>query len=120
MKKIIAYTSAAVLLGIVIMLFPLRLFYSSHGEEGPVIGSAPYFVTLEQSPSYRALVSPEKYGYPESFTPPLDAENVTTQPTDPFVEISALSFFIALVIYLLFRRRRPDSSYRYSQFPLRP
>lgn len=116
MKKLFAYTLTAVLLGAVIMLFPLRVFYLSHGEEGPLIDRSPYVKSLAQSDSWEALSSLNQYARPESFAPPLDAENVTTHPTDPFVGILAISFFVALIVYLLFRRRRPDSAYRYSHF----
>ena len=119
MKKVFAYTLTAIVLGSVIMLFPLRLFYVSHGEEGPLLSGAPYVKSLDQSESYRELLSPEQYGPPASFTPPLDVENVTAQPTDPFVGTLALSFLIAFIIYLFFRRRRPYSSYRYYPFPPR-
>jgi len=122
MKKIFAYSLTAILLGAGIMLFPLRLFYVSHGEEGPIVaeGGALYVKSLDQSESWLRLSSPQTYGYPTSFTPPLDVEKITTQPTDPFIETLAISFFVALVAYLFIRRRRPDSSYRYSEFLLRP
>mgnify|MGYP001098177937 FL=1 len=122
MKKIFAYSLTAILLGAGIILFPLKMFYASHGEEGPiaVVGGSLYVQSLDESESYRALCSPDVYGYPESFTPPLDVEKVTAQPTDPFVGILALSFFVALVVYLLVRRRRPYPSYRYYPFLPRP
>lgn len=113
MKRIFAYTLTAILLGAGIMLFPLRLFYVSHGEEGPLLSEAPYVKSLDQSESYRGLLSPEQYGSPASFTPPLDVEKVTTQPTDPFIGILAFSFLVALVVYLLVRRQTPSLSYRY-------
>lgn len=116
MKKIFAYTLTAVLLGAVLMLFPLRIFYVFHGEEGPLIDRSPYVKSLAQSDSWEALSSLDQYTRPESFTSPLDAENVTTQPTDPFVGILAVSFLVALVVYFLFGRRRPDPWYRYSQY----
>lgn len=119
MKKIFAYTLTAIFLGAAIMLFPLRLFYVSHGEEGPILGASPYFKSLDQSESWGRLASPDVYGPPESFTPPLDVEKVSSQPTDPFIGTLALSFLIALVVYFFFRRRRPYSSYRYYPF-LRP
>lgn len=120
MKKLFVYTLTAVLLGAVITLLPLQLFYASHGEEGPFLGASPYFKSLDQSESWGELCSQDQYTYPGSFTPPLDAENVTSQPTDPFVGMLAISFFVALVAYFLFRRRRPDSAYRHSQYLLRP
>jgi len=119
MKKIFAYTLTAVLLGAVITLLPLQLFYASHGEEGPLLSRSPYVKSLDQSESWEGL-SQDQYTYPGSFTPPLDAENVTSQPTDPFIGTLAISFFVALVAYFLFRRRRPDSAYRHSQYLLRP
>lgn len=103
LKKILAYTLTAVLLGSVIMLSPLQLFYVSHGEEGVFTRSAPYIETLDQSPSWGTS----------------EAEKVATHPTDPFIESLALSFLVALIAYLLFRRRRPDISYRHSQYFLR-
>ena len=119
MKKVFAYTITAVLLGSVIMLSPLQLFYVSHGEEGVFTRSAPYIGTLDQSISWGKLCCPETYGYPESVTPPLDAEKVATQPNDPFIGALGLSFFVALIAYLLFRRRRPEVPYRHSQYFLR-
>jgi len=118
MKKIFAYSLTAILLGAGIMLFPLRLFYVSHGEEGPIVAEdgALYAKSLDQSESWLRLCSPERYGYSGSITPPLDVEKVTAQPTDPFVGILALSFFVALVVYLLVGRRRPYPSYRYYPF----
>jgi len=105
MKKIFAYTLTAVLLGAVIMLFPLRILYASYGEEGPIAGTAPYLRTFSE---LEGLQKPDGNQYYDTIK--------TSQPTDPFVGILAVSFFVALVAYLLFRRRRPDSSYRYSQF----
>lgn len=107
MKKIFAYSLTAVLLGAGIMLFPLQIFYVSHGEAGPLTGSVPYVKSLDQSESYMTLR--EMYGYS-------DTGILSIEPTDPFVGILAISFFVALVFYLLFKRRRPDSSYRYSQY----
>jgi len=103
LKKILAYTFTAVLLGSVIMLSPLQLFYVSQGEGGLLTCNAPYIRTPDQLASW---------GSP-------DAEKVATHPTDPFVGALALSFFVALVAYLLLRRRRPDVSYRHSQYFLR-
>jgi len=107
MKKIFAYTLTAILLGAVITLFPLRIFYVSQGEEGPLLGASPYFKSLDQSESYETLR--EMYGYSDTGT-------VSLEPTDPFVGILGISFFVALVVYFLFRRRRPDSAYRHSQY----
>jgi len=110
MKKIFAYTITAILLGSVIMLFPVRLFYASHGEEGPIVGAAPYVRTY----SDLASLQEESLQKP-SGTYGLDPVK-TSQPTDPFVWTLALSFWIALVFYLLFRRRRPYASYRHYPF----
>jgi len=110
MKKILAYTLTAILLGSVIMLFPVRLFYASHGEEGPIAGIAPYVRTY----SDLASLQEESLQKP-SGTYSLDPVK-TSQPADPFVGTLALSFLIALVVYLLFRRRRPYSSDRYYPF----
>lgn len=103
LKKILAYTLTAVLLGSVIMLSPLQILYVSRGEGGLVTLSPPYFRSIDQLTSWGAS----------------EAEKVATHPTDPFVGALALSFFVALAAYLLFRRRRPDVSYRHSQYFLR-
>jgi len=103
LKKILAYTLTAVLLGSVIMLSPLQILYVSRGEGGLLACNAPYVISIDQSPSWGTS----------------EAEKVATHPTDPFIESLALSFFVALIAYLLFRRRRPDVSYRHSQYFLR-
>jgi len=103
MKKIIAYTSAAILLGAMMMLFPIHLLFVTRSEEGR------YAYTLAQVDSSQEESMQklrEAYG--------LDAAK--SQPTDPFVGTLALSFLVALVVYLLVRRRRPYSSYRYYPF----
>jgi len=110
MKKIFVYTLTAILLGSVIILFPIRLFYASHGEEGPIAGIAPYVRTYSDLESLQ-----EESLQKPSGTYGLDPVK-TSQPADPFVGTLALSFIVALVVYLLLRRRRPDSAYRYYPF----
>ena len=103
MKKIFAYTFTAILLGAVIMLLPIHLLFVTPSDEGM------YTCTLSQvdrSQEESLQKLREMYG--------LDAAK--SQPSNPFVGILATSFFVALVAYLLFRRRRPDSEYRYSQY----
>ena len=109
MKKLFAYTVTAVLLGAVIMLFPLRIYFMEQSEEGPIAGTAPYLRTLSELEGLQK--SNDTY----------NSDTLrTSQPTDPFVGILAISFLVALVAYFLFRRRRPDSAYRYSQYLLHP
>ncbi len=103
MKKALLYMATAVSLGAVIMLLPLRIFFMSHGEEGPLVGHAPYITRLTESESWQRLT--ETY-----------EDEVRTgvyEPADPFVGILGISFFLALVAYLIFKRRRPYPSYHY-------
>ena len=114
MKKIFAYSLTAILLGAVIILFPLQIFSASHGVEGPVTPVAPYLRTLPQ------LACEQEGSWADENLQKLRETyglgTVESQPTDPFVGILAISFFVALVAYFLFRRRRPDSAFRYSQY----
>jgi hypothetical protein len=129
MKKLFAYTLTAILLGAVIMLFPLRILFASYSQEGPItltmaqtdegsttwtgeLRTLSYLESLQgDSLSEESLQKlRETYGF----------DAVQSQPTDPFVGILGISFFVALVVYFLFRRRRPDSAYRHSQYLLHP
>jgi len=127
MKKIFAYTLTAILLGAGIMLFPLRMLFASYSQEGPITFTIAR--TDEGSTTWTGEL--RTLSYLENLQgDSLSEENLqklretygldTAQPTDPFVGILAISFFVALVAYLLFRRRRPDSAYRYSQYLFRP
>ena len=125
MKKIFAYTLTAVLLGAVIMLFPLRVLFASYSEEGPITltmaqteeGSTTLtgeLRTLSYLDSLQGDSLPEESLQKLREAYGLDAAK--SQPTDPFVGILAVSFIVALVVYFLFGRRRPDSAYRYYQY----
>lgn len=103
MKKALLYTATAVLLGAVIMLLPLRIFFMAHGEEGPLVGRAPYFKPLDLSESWKSMTT-ETYDH--------EARGVVHEPADPFVVILGVSFFFSLIVYLIFKRRRPYPSYR--------
>ena len=89
------------MLGAVIMLLPLQIFYMVHGEEGP------YIKPLFASESWKRLTT-ETYDN--------EAMRVVHEPADPFVGILGISFFLALVLYLIVKRQRPYPSYRYYPF----
>lgn len=107
MKKALLYMAGAVLLGAVVMLVPLQIFFLAYGEEGPFVGSPPYVKTLAGSESWQDLTT-DTYDHA--------ARRVVYEPADPFVGILGVSFFFALVVYLIFKRQRPYPSYRYYPF----
>lgn len=107
MKRALLYTVTAVLLGAVVMLLPLGLFFMAHGEQGPFVGQAPYLKPLAESESWQGMTT-ETYDH--------EAGRVIREPADPFVGILGVSFLVSLVVYVVFKRRRPYSSYEY--YPL--
>lgn len=104
MKKTLFYVAGAVFLGAVTMLLPLRVFLAAYGEEGPLMFHPPYVKTLAAWERGDSLI-PERYDH-----------RVVHESADPFVAILGVSFVSALVVYVIFKRRRPYPSYRYHQF----
>lgn len=102
MKKALLHVAGAVLLGAVTMLLPLQIFFMAHGEEGMFAACTPFIKTLAGSESWQSLTT-ETYDH--------EARRVVYEPADPFVGILGVSFFFALVVYLIFKRRRPYSSH---------
>ncbi|MFQ6064472.1 MAG: hypothetical protein ACE5L6_03255 [Candidatus Bathyarchaeia archaeon] len=104
MKKVLVYAATAVLLGAVIMLLPLQIFFMAHGEEGPFVTDAPYLKPLSLSEGWKKMTM-ETYDH--------EARTLVYEPADPFVWILAVSFFVSLVVYLIFKKRRPVPHYSY-------
>lgn len=92
MKKILLYSAVAVVLGLLLTLVPLITLAEIRAEDHyAMLGS--FCEQLEKLEGPRGLGGP-KYSAAD-------------------VEVFAISFVIALVVYVLFKRRTPHRDYRW-------
>jgi len=102
MKKAFLYVSLAIVLGVVVMLFPLWTYFRSVNEEGPIgfTDSMPYFKPMTASENL-----PEYMRTKTEAIPAYGGSNVKAQPTDASLQILAIGFIVAMVVYVIVRRR---------------
>jgi hypothetical protein len=101
MKKAFLYAFVAVVLGVGIMLFPSWIYFRSRNEEGPVAFTTdglPYVKVVPRS---------------ENSIPAFNDSKAQTQPADASLQILAIGFIVAMVAYLVVRRRVPRPTYRF-------
>lgn len=91
MKKTFLYMSLAVVLGVVMMLFPSWMYLRSHNEQGPI-------VFAEGLPQVKRVPKTEDM-------PASGDSNVQSQSTDASLQILVIGFIAAMVVYLIVRRR---------------
>ena len=90
MKKVLLYTFAAVVLGVGIMLFPSWMYFTSRNETGPITFTNGLYIRQ----------------VPESLdTPKMGEPDVRTKPADTSLQILAVGFIVATVVYILAKRR---------------
>jgi len=111
MKKAILYTFAAIVIGVGIMLFPLWTFFRSYGEEGPIIGTPPYIKPMYASPNYQAYTEEQKALFPTTFSGTLRDYEERAKPTDSFLQMLTIGFIVALVAYVVVRRKSSRPTY---------
>jgi len=116
MKKTFLYAFAAIVLGVTIMLFPLWTFFKTYGEEGPILLSSD---TAPQLPQIKPMWASENW---ENYTrtrmeqiPKFGEYDVLPQPADSSLQMLAVGFIAAMIVYVIVRRRvpRPTSMYRF-------
>jgi len=134
MKKLLLHVSVAVVLGVAIMLFPLWTYYAKYKEEGPIVmvpvklGSAepdsaqvsvPVIKPMYLSENWQnyTKASLETRGIPtyEDNSLPPPQSQLALRSTDESLQMLAVGFVAAMVVYLVVRRRvpRPTSTYRF-------
>jgi len=102
MKKLVLYALAAIVLGAGVMLFPLWTFFTSYGEEGPIVvkDSTPYFKPMTASENWQEYTT-------QRDTPNLIDYTVQPQSADSSLQVLAIGFIAAMIAYVIVRRRVP-------------
>lgn len=113
MKKAFLYVSLAIVLGVVIMLFPLWTYFMRYGEEGPITDTPPYIKPMSASDNL-----PDYTKARTESTSAFGGSNVQSQPVDVSLQILAVGFIVAIVVYVVVRRRvaRPTSTYDFPRW----
>lgn len=111
MKKALLYVSAAVILGVGIMLFPLWTFFESYGEEGPIAftDSTPYFKPMTASENWQEYTQSRA----EEGAPTFGNYTAQTQPksADASLQMITIGFIAAIVAFVIVRRRVHRDAY---------
>jgi hypothetical protein len=111
MKKTFLYVSLAIVLGVTIMLFPLWTFFRKYGEEGPITDAGIKPMTASENwPEYTKERTEQ--------TSATGGSNVQAQSADASLQILAVGFIVAMVVYVIVRRRvpRPTTTYDFPRW----
>jgi hypothetical protein len=110
MKKVLLSVFAAVMLGVGIMLFPYWTFFRIYGESP--IGSAdtvPYLKPMSASENWANYARQRTEGIPTN-----DGTykvQIQSKPADASLQMITIGFIVALVAYVIVRRKSSRPTY---------